>query len=163
MVVASGLQSTGSKFVSYGLSCSSAGGIFPDQGSNRCLLHWQADSLPLSHQEGPFGFVLICICFWLCQILVAVCGILHTACWHAGSVGAVHRLGCPPAWGVLVPRPGMEPHLLCYKVHYFQASFLFFFLLFLVALGLRCCMKATLFAVHRFLMVMASRASEHKL
>ena len=25
-------------------------GIFPTQGSNHCLLHWQADSLPLSHQ-----------------------------------------------------------------------------------------------------------------
>ena len=25
-------------------------GIFPDQGSNSCLLHWQEDSLPLSHQ-----------------------------------------------------------------------------------------------------------------
>ena len=24
-------------------------GIFPDQGSNPYLLHWQADSLPLSH------------------------------------------------------------------------------------------------------------------
>ena len=24
--------------------------IFPNQGSNLCLLHWQADSLPLSHQ-----------------------------------------------------------------------------------------------------------------
>jgi len=32
------------------LSCSTAGGIFLDQGSNLCLLHWQADSLPLSHQ-----------------------------------------------------------------------------------------------------------------
>ena len=26
-------------------------GIFPNQGSNPHLLHWQADSLPLSHQE----------------------------------------------------------------------------------------------------------------
>ena len=25
-------------------------GIFPTQGSNLCLLHWQVDSLPLSHQ-----------------------------------------------------------------------------------------------------------------
>ena len=25
-------------------SCSAACGIFPDQGSNPCLLHWQADS-----------------------------------------------------------------------------------------------------------------------
>ena len=27
--------------------------IFPDQGLNRRLLHWQADSLPLSHQGSP--------------------------------------------------------------------------------------------------------------
>ena len=27
--------------------------LFPDQGSNLCLLHWQADSLPLSHQGSP--------------------------------------------------------------------------------------------------------------
>ena len=28
----------------HGLSCSVACGIFPDQGSNPCPLHWQADS-----------------------------------------------------------------------------------------------------------------------
>ena len=28
-------------------------GIFPDQGLNLCLLHWQADSSPLSHQGSP--------------------------------------------------------------------------------------------------------------
>ena len=28
-------------------------GIFPDQGSNPCPLHWQADSLPLDHQGRP--------------------------------------------------------------------------------------------------------------
>ena len=32
------------------LSCSMTCGIFLDQGWNLCLLHWQADSLPLSHQ-----------------------------------------------------------------------------------------------------------------
>ena len=26
---------------------------FPDQGLNLCLLHWQADSLPLNHQGSP--------------------------------------------------------------------------------------------------------------
>ena len=36
-----------------GLSHSVACGIFPDQGSNLCLLHWQADSLPPNHQESP--------------------------------------------------------------------------------------------------------------
>ena len=28
-------------------------GIFPTQGLNLCLLHWQVDSLHLSHQESP--------------------------------------------------------------------------------------------------------------
>ena len=37
----------------HGLSCSMAGGIYPDQGLNPCLLHWQADSLPLSHRGSP--------------------------------------------------------------------------------------------------------------
>ena len=42
-----------SSFVAPGLSCSAACGIFPDQGLNLCLLHWQADSFPLSHQGSP--------------------------------------------------------------------------------------------------------------
>ena len=47
--VALGLQSIGSTVVAYSLSCSIAHGIFPEQGSNPCLLHWQVDSIPLSH------------------------------------------------------------------------------------------------------------------
>ena len=39
--------------MAHGLSCSVEGGILLDQGSNPCPLHWQADSLPLSHQESP--------------------------------------------------------------------------------------------------------------
>ena len=38
-----------------GLSCSVGCGIFLDQGSNLCLLHWQVVSLPLSHQGIPEG------------------------------------------------------------------------------------------------------------
>ena len=34
-------------------SCSAACGIFQYQGSNLCLLHWLADSLPLSHLGSP--------------------------------------------------------------------------------------------------------------
>ena len=30
-------------------------GIFPTQGWNLCLLHWQVDSLPLSHLGSPFS------------------------------------------------------------------------------------------------------------
>ena len=52
------LQSTGSRragsvVVAHGPSCSAACGIFPDQGSNPCSLHWQADSQPLRHQGSP--------------------------------------------------------------------------------------------------------------
>ena len=52
------LQSTGSRcagsvVVAHGPSRSAACGIFPDQGSNPCPLHWQADSQPLRHQGSP--------------------------------------------------------------------------------------------------------------
>ena len=52
------LQSTGSRragsvVVAHGPSCSAACGILPDQGSNLCPLHWQADSQPLRHQGSP--------------------------------------------------------------------------------------------------------------
>ena len=48
----------GSVVVAHGSSCSAACGIFPDQGSNPCPLHWQADSQPLRHQGSP-GFLWI--------------------------------------------------------------------------------------------------------
>ena len=55
VVVVRGHQGSGSVVVAYGLSCSAACGIFPDQGSNLCLLHWQADSYPLHHQGRPYN------------------------------------------------------------------------------------------------------------
>ena len=48
-----GLQGTGSVIAMLGLHRSMACGIFPHQGSNLWLLHWQAGSLPLSHQRSP--------------------------------------------------------------------------------------------------------------
>ena len=53
LVAEGGLWGTVSVAVVHGLSCPGACGIFLDQGTNLCLLHWQADSLPLSHQGGP--------------------------------------------------------------------------------------------------------------
>ena len=55
------LRSTGSKHagsvvVAHGPSCSAACGIFPDQGSDPCPLHRQADSQPLRHQGSPQTF-----------------------------------------------------------------------------------------------------------
>ena len=48
-----GSRRAGSVIVAHGPSCSVACGIFPDQGSNPCPLHWQADSQPLHHQGNP--------------------------------------------------------------------------------------------------------------
>ena len=48
-----GSRRAGSAVVARGLSCPVACGIFPDQGSNPCPLHWQADSQPLCHQGSP--------------------------------------------------------------------------------------------------------------
>ena len=39
--------------VAHRLRCPGACGIFLDKGLNLCLLHWQVDSLPLTHQGSP--------------------------------------------------------------------------------------------------------------
>ena len=49
-----GSRRAGSVVVAHGPSCTVACGIFPDQGSNPCPLHWQADSQPLRHQGNPY-------------------------------------------------------------------------------------------------------------
>ena len=77
VIAAPGLQSTGSIIVVRGLSCSMAYGIFLDQGLNPCLLHWQADSLPLSHQGGTCWFI------WLVHVFIVACGIFQL--WHENS------------------------------------------------------------------------------
>ena len=48
-----GSRRAGSVVVAHRPSCSTACGIFPDQGSNPCPLYWQADSQPLRHQGSP--------------------------------------------------------------------------------------------------------------
>ena len=48
-----GSRRAGSVIVAHGPSRSAACGIFPDQGSNPCPLHWQANSQPLHHQGSP--------------------------------------------------------------------------------------------------------------
>ena len=44
--------------VEHGLNCSKACGIFLDQGSNLCLLHWQADSLAPNIREALLSFLI---------------------------------------------------------------------------------------------------------
>ena len=54
-----GSRRAGSAIVAHGPSRSAACGIFPDQGSNPCPLHWQADSQPLRHQGSPTSIIFI--------------------------------------------------------------------------------------------------------
>ena len=58
------LKSTASVVVVHGFSCSSACGIFSDQGSNPCFQHWQENSSSLSYQGSPnFAyFLMFCNC-----------------------------------------------------------------------------------------------------
>ena len=58
-----GSRRAGPAAVAHGPSCSAACGILPNQGSNPCALHWQADSQPLRHQGSPrrsFNFPWCC-------------------------------------------------------------------------------------------------------
>ena len=59
-----GYRRAGSVVVAHGPSCSAACGIFPDQGSDPCPLHWQADSQPLRHQGSPFCQPNPCYCIY---------------------------------------------------------------------------------------------------
>ena len=56
----SGLQSTCAAVVVQRRCCAAACGIYPDQGSNPCTLHWQVDSLLLGHKGiSCFSFIRI--------------------------------------------------------------------------------------------------------
>ena len=68
-VVDSRIQSTGLIVVAHEFICSAACEIFPDQGLNPCLLHWQAYTLPLNHQGSLLYSIIILemLCKWARQ------------------------------------------------------------------------------------------------
>ena len=51
------LQRTGSTFVAHIINFSTVWGVFSDPVLNLCLLHWQADSLPLRHENESHSVV----------------------------------------------------------------------------------------------------------
>ena len=59
-----GSRCAGSVVVAHGPSCSAACGIFPDQGSNPCPLHWQADSAPPGNSPKLLLFEKSKMVFW---------------------------------------------------------------------------------------------------
>ena len=70
--------------------------MFPTQGQNPHLVHWQADSLPLSQQGSPSFFQYILV--WLHQVFVAACRILSCSTWDLVPWPEI-KPG-PPALGV---------------------------------------------------------------
>ena len=70
------LWNVGSGGVAHWLSCSVADGVFPDQRSNPCALHWQADSYPLYHQGSPVLVLLLFrkkdVVLWLVRQMIVV-------------------------------------------------------------------------------------------
>ena len=91
--------------LAHGPSCSAACGIFPDQGSNPCPLHWQADSQPLRHQGSPQPFSWI-NAPWITAVLLVIsramkktiltffCQFFHSFCEGENSPRSVHWKFC---------------------------------------------------------------------
>ena len=87
-------------------------GIIRTQGLNPgllCLLHWQADSLPLRHLGSPgpsrFSPVQLCVTLWIvaCQASLSM-GSSRQEPWR--------RLPCPPSGHL--PNPGVETESLMF-------------------------------------------------
>ena len=83
-----GSRREGSAIAAHGPSCSMACGIFPDQGSNPCPLHWQADSQPLRHQGSPWHHFK-----WITFYLTTA---LETLNMFSAAGGAGWQLGLSP-------------------------------------------------------------------
>ena len=98
-----GSRRAGSVIVAHGPSWSAACGIFPDQGSNPCPLHWQADSQPLRHRGSPVGRFLITV-----SISVLVIGLFILSVFPSSvseSCGFLRMCpflpGCPFYWHIV--------------------------------------------------------------
>ena len=75
-------------------------GIFPTQGLNPHLLHWQADSLPLSHLGSPFGlFIIDKKIFLLIEVGITEFPVRHSyrsteTFWRTVYIFLCHDFGC---------------------------------------------------------------------
>ena len=101
-----GSRRTGSVAVAHGPSCSAACGIFPDQGSNPCPLHWQADSQPLRHQGRPLWLVSYLIALWSEKMLDMISIFLDL----------LRLTLCPSMWSILENVP-------CALMNVYSAAF----------------------------------------
>ena len=89
-----GSRRAGSVIVAHWPSRSAARGILPDQGSNPCPLHQQADSQPLRHQGSPrfSNFCPFYICEWngisvLLKVTQCYTSVISQLSWVGGRKG----------------------------------------------------------------------------
>ena len=82
-----GSRRAGSVVVAHGPSCSAACGIFPDQGSNPCPVHWQADSQPLRHQGSPptYSSFTFSSSLLISKLKIVLVGCVHIKKWNKNS------------------------------------------------------------------------------
>ena len=82
--------------VMHRFTCSSAYGIFLDQESNPCALHWQVDSYPVYHQGSPGKHFLVeimaCVCWvgWI-QLYHHLMHNLYVLCLKIQSRGGLQQ------------------------------------------------------------------------
>ena len=74
--------------MAHGLSCSTACGIFPDQGLNPCPLHWQVDSQPLLCQGSPALTFLNSLAEWEIIMLADVFCINDIIMFHSRGLNS---------------------------------------------------------------------------
>ena len=98
--------------VVHGLSSSAVCGIFPDQGSDSHLLHWQVDFSPLSHQGSP-RFALLSKAQTMSLVLHrSLCGLQSCSThpcslgWHLGLTVGHPQLAppCPVSFSIATHR-----------------------------------------------------------
>ena len=97
-------------------------GIFPAQGRNPCLLHWQADSLPLSHQGSPGNTVPAS--FFSCFSQIQRSMVSATAFssgsgkqWVLNKCTAPFASGLHPDPGLAFPNPSPSSRLIMVTLH----------------------------------------------
>ena len=142
-----GSRRAGSVVVAHGPSCSTACGILPDQGSNPCSLHWQADSQPLHHQGSPQSLVIGLLGFPVSSGV----GLGNLCVSRNSSISSrlSNLLVCNCSeYSLINPfylkKLSNNVPIFTFFFYDYVLSCILFIYLFLAALGLRCCARAFL-------------------
>ena len=81
--------------------------ILPTQGLNPHVLHWQMDSLPLSHQGSHHIYIYMCVCVCVCMnkyVCVHICiwAYMHVCVWmfNVYMYECIYICVCNVCWNV---------------------------------------------------------------